>query len=33
MYDRILNNVKRFIELNDEETNFFISLLSSKKIQ
>ena len=31
MYQQILNNVNRFIELNDEETDLFTSLLISKK--
>lgn len=31
MYTRIINNVKRFIELDDDELNFFTSLLSVKK--
>ncbi|PKV51533.1 CRP-like cAMP-binding protein [Aquimarina sp. MAR_2010_214] len=31
MYDRIINNVKRFIDLDDEEQKLFTSLLSTKK--
>ena len=31
MYTQIINNVKRFIELNDDELYFFTSLLSTKK--
>lgn len=31
MYTRIINNVKRFIELDDEELNLFTSLLSTKE--
>ena len=33
MYDLILKNISRFIELTDEEKNFFTSLLKIKKLR
>jgi CRP-like cAMP-binding protein len=33
MYDLILKNISRFIELNEEEKTYFISLLKIKKLR